>query len=232
MKFAAAKPQIQLVIFDLDGTLIDSKLDLALSVNATLEHLGRARLNDETIFSYVGQGAPTLIRKVVGEDASAEEILLGLEYFLKYYWDHKLDNTDLYPGVRETLQQLASGVNGAKRTLAVLTNKPERVSQEILAGLGVREQFRFIYGGNTFETKKPDPLGLRRLLENTGVTGSAAIIVGDSDVDIQTGVSAGVWTCGVTYGFGTLEVASNPPDMIIDSLPELAVALDVAPIRP
>ena len=226
MKFVAAKPQIQLLIFDLDGTLIDSKFDLALSVNATLRHLGRAALDDETIYSYVGQGAPTLIRKVVGEQAAAEEIAQGLEFFLAYYREHKLDHTGLYPGVRETLQRLASEENGARRTLAVLTNKPERVSREILAGLGVGEMFRFIYGGNTFETKKPDPLGLRRLLENTGAASRAAMIVGDSDVDIQTGVNAGVWTCGVTYGFGTLEVESNPPDLVIDSLPELAAALD------
>jgi phosphoglycolate phosphatase len=214
------------VIFDLDGTLIDSKLDLALSVNATLQHLGRPVLDDETIFSYVGQGAPSLIRKVVGEEAAVEEITQGLEFFLTHYREHKLDHTDLYPGVRETLQRLASGENGSRRTMAVLTNKPERVSREILVGLGVGEMFRFIYGGNTFETKKPDPLGLRRLLENTGADSRAAMIVGDSDVDIQTGVNAGVWTCGVTYGFGTLEVESNPPDLVIDSLPELAAALD------
>src|SRR3989304_5305518 len=123
MKFAANKPQIQLLIFDLDGTLIDSKLDLALSVNATLQHLGRATLDDETIFSYVGQGAPTLIRKVVGEQAADEEIAQGLEFFLAHYREHKLDHTDLYPGVRQTLKRLATGDNGAQRTLAVLTNK-------------------------------------------------------------------------------------------------------------
>src|SRR3970040_1020573 len=143
MKFAATNPQIQLLIFDLDGTLIDSKLDLALSVNATLEHLGRIPLDDETIFSYVGQGAPTLIRRVVGDDADAAEIARGLEFFLAYYREHKLDHTDLYPGTRETLERLANGRNGSPRqaprltgtgprTLAVLTNKPERVSREIL----------------------------------------------------------------------------------------------------
>ena len=228
MRFGAARPRIQLVIFDLDGTLIDSKLDLALSVNATLEHLGRQSLDEETIFSYVGQGAPTLIRKVAGTGATEEEVARGLEFFLAYYREHKLDHTDLFPGVRETLARLASGENGAGRTLAVLTNKPERVSREILAGLGVGERFRFIYGGNTFETKKPDPQGLRRLLENTGAESRATMMVGDSDVDIQTGVSAGVWTCGVTYGFGKLEVETNPPDLVIDSLPELAAALDGA----
>ncbi|MBI3933693.1 MAG: HAD hydrolase-like protein [Acidobacteria bacterium] len=228
MRFHKSKPGIQLLIFDLDGTLIDSKLDLALSVNATLDHLGRQPLDEKIISSYVGQGAPTLIRKVVGEDASPEEIDRGLEFFLAYYREHKLDHTDLYPGTRETLERLANGRNGSPRTLAVLTNKPERISRAILAGVGVGEMFRFIYGGNTFETKKPDPYGLRTILENTGADSRAAMIVGDSDVDIQTGINAGVWTCGVTYGFGNLQVELNPPDLVIHSLPELAAALDDA----
>src|SRR3970040_1564385 len=126
MKFAATNPQIQLLIFYLDCTLIDSKIDMALSVNATLEHLGRPVLDDETIFSYVGQGAPTLIRRVVGDDAAANEIARGLEFFLAYYREHKLDHTDLYPGVRETLERLTNGHNGSLRTLTVLSNKPER----------------------------------------------------------------------------------------------------------
>jgi len=228
MRFLKTKPGIQLLIFDLDGTLIDSKLDLALSVNATLEHLGRPALDEAIIFSYVGQGAPTLIRRVVGDDASLDEIARGLEFFLAYYREHKLDHTDLYPGTHTTLERLANGHLGSPRTLAVLTNKPERVSREILAGLGLGEMFRYIYGGNTFETKKPDPLGLRTLIENTGADSSATMIVGDSDVDIQTGINAGVWTCGVTYGFGNLQLEVNPPDLVIHSLPELAAALDGA----
>jgi phosphoglycolate phosphatase len=230
MRFIENKPSIQLLIFDLDGTLIDSKLDLSLSVNATLRHLGRPPLDEPTIFSYVGQGAPTLIRRVVGDAADSGEIARGLEFFLGYYREHKLDNTRLYPGARETLERLALPGNGRgnshPRSFAVLTNKPERVSREILEGLGLGEMFRYIYGGNTFETKKPDPLGLRTLLKNMQVESRAAMIVGDSDVDIQTGVSAGVWTCGVTYGFGNLQIAANSPDLVIHSLPELAVALE------
>jgi phosphoglycolate phosphatase len=230
MRFLKTKPSIDLLIFDLDGTLIDSKLDLALSVNATLKHLGRPRLDDETIFSYVGQGAPTLIRRVVGDDADPAEVQRGLEFFLAYYREHKLDNTRLYPGTEETLRLVARGTNGTPRTLAVLTNKPERVSREILAGLGVGEMFRLIYGGNTFETKKPDPQGLLAILANTGATSRAAMIVGDSDVDVQTGINAGVWTCGVTYGFGNLQENSDSLDLLIHSLPELASALDGAAI--
>src|SRR5262249_1119910 len=124
MRFTQIRPAIDLLIFDLDGTLIDSKKDLALSVNAVLDYLGRPLLAEEIIFSYVGQGAPTLIRRVVGDQADSDEIARGLEYFLAYYRKHKLDHTRLYPGTRVTLERLANGHNGLPRTLAVLTNKP------------------------------------------------------------------------------------------------------------
>jgi phosphoglycolate phosphatase len=226
MKFLEVRPQINLLIFDLDGTLIDSKKDLALSVNATLEHLGRPVLDEPTIFSYVGQGAPTLIRRVVGDHADLDEVARGLQFFLEYYRDHKLDHTQLYPGARQALEQLANGHNGSARTLAVLTNKPERVSREIIAELGLGDMFRCVYGGNTFDTKKPDPFGLLKLLEETRVDGRAAMIVGDSNVDIQTGRGADVWTCAVSYGFGTLQLDTYPPDLVVHSLPELASALN------
>lgn len=226
MDFAEAKPSIQLLIFDLDGTLIDSKMDLAMSVNATLRYLGRRPLDDETIFSYVGQGAPALIQRVVGGKASLAEMASGLEFFLEYYREHKLDHTHLYPGVRETLERLADGRGGRPRILTVFTNKPERVSREILEGLELLHLFRFVYGGNSFETKKPDPLGIHQILQQTGVEARAAMIVGDSDVDILTGSNAGIWTCGVTYGFGTLQLETNPPHLLIHSLPELAAALE------
>ena len=128
-------PHIELLIFDLDGTLIDSSLDLVLSVNATLRYLGREELDAPTIQSYIGRGAPELIHRATGGNARAEEVAAGLDYFIRYYAEHKLDNTTLYPGVRETLQALfiPSGASeapaGRSRTLAVLTNKPERASQ-------------------------------------------------------------------------------------------------------
>jgi phosphoglycolate phosphatase len=226
MNFAETRPLLRLLIFDLDGTLIDSKKDLAVSVNATLQNFGRQTLDDETIFSYVGRGAPALIRRAFGEDTPVAELDRALEYFLRYYGEHSLDHTVLYPGVRETLERLANHEYPAVRTLAVLTNKPERISRDILAGLNVASFFRFVYGGNSFPTKKPDPLGALTLLREAGSAPSAAMIVGDSDVDILTGRNAGIWTCGVTYGFGTLRSEVNPPDLIIDRLPELVAHLN------
>src|ERR1700716_1046056 len=143
--------EVRALIFDLDGTLIDSKLDLALAVNAALAEMGHRALPHEQIFGYVGQGAPSLIARTLGDGATEEECRRCLEFFVRYYSIHKLDNTVLYPGVRETLNAL-SGM-----PMAVLTNKPVGASRGILQGLGVAENFRLIYGGNSFERKKPDP---------------------------------------------------------------------------
>ncbi len=142
---------VRALVFDLDGTLIDSKLDLALSIDATLQHMGRASLPHETIYGYVGNGAAVLVRRALGDsvtDAEAEE---GHRYFLSYYRAHMLDNTVTYPGVRVALFLLET------RPMAVLTNKPVRFSEHILEGLGISRYFQYVYGGNSFETKKPDP---------------------------------------------------------------------------
>lgn len=211
--------EVRALIFDLDGTLIDSKLDLALSVNAALAEMGRRPLPHDLIFSYVGQGAATLISRALGEGASEEDCLRGLEFFIKYYSVHKLDNTVLYPGVREALDAL-SGM-----PMAVLTNKPVGASRGILRGLGLANHFRFVYGGNSFETKKPDPLGVETILRDFGATPSQAMVVGDSEIDVQTARNAGTWACGVTYGFGSHRFVEYPPDILLDSLTELLAHL-------
>jgi phosphoglycolate phosphatase len=207
------------VVFDLDGTLIDSKVDLAQAVNSTLLHMGRAPLADETIFSYVGNGAPALVRRALGERATDEEAEKGLAYFLSYYRAHMLDNTVAYAGVREALEGLK------ERGLAVLTNKPVKFSQAILEGLGLARYFRYVYGGNSFETKKPDPQGVNILLRHFAVAPREAMIVGDSDVDVRTARNAGTWACGVSYGFGTDGLRAHPPDLMLDNLAELPTHL-------
>ena len=210
---------VRVLIFDLDGTLIDSKLDLAHSVNAMLEHMGRAPLLHETIFSYVGNGAPLLVRRALGEAATDAEADKGLAYFLSYYRQHMLDNTVTYPGVREGLELLAS------HPMAILTNKPVRFSQAIIDGLGLAPYFRFIYGGNSFEKKKPDPIGVTALLRDLNAAAHEAMMVGDSDVDVRTARNAGIWACGVSYGLGTESLRVHPPDVMLDSLAELPAFL-------
>ncbi len=215
---------VRALIFDLDGTLIDSKLDLALAVNAALEELGRGPLPHDTIFSYVGNWAANLIAHALGEAATQEECLRGLEFFIKYYSAHKLDNTVLYPGVRETLDALKG------MPMAVYTNKPVRVSRSIIQELGLAVHFRSVYGGNSFERKKPDPMGVELILREFGAAPAQAMFVGDSEIDVQTARNAGTWVCGVTYGFGSHRLAEYPPDLLVDNLTELLPHLSSNPV--
>ena len=210
---------VRALIFDLDGTLIDSKLDLALAVNATLEHMGRAPLPHERIYGYVGDGASMLVKRALGEGASEVDADKGLTYFLSYYRTHMLDNTITYPGVREGLAMLRN------RPMAVLTNKPVRFSQAILDGLGVASYFRQVYGGNSFRTKKPDPEGVNTLLRELAVGPREAMVIGDSAVDVRTARNAGTWACGVSYGLGIESMRDHPPDLMLDSLVELPAHL-------
>jgi phosphoglycolate phosphatase len=214
---------VRALVFDLDGTLIDSGIDLAHSVNATLERMGRAPLPHEQIFGYVGQGAGRLIERALGPSVKPEECERGLAYFLSYYRTHMLDHTVTYPGVREGLAALEG------MPMAVLTNKPVRFSQMILQGLGLTHYFRYVYGGNSFETKKPDPAGMEVLLRDFAATPGEAMLVGDSEVDVQTARNAGTWACCVSYGLGSDRLAENPPDLLLDSLTELASHLDRRP---
>ena len=218
---------IKLAIFDLDGTLIDSRLDLVHSVNAALRHIGRAALPDDVIASYVGDGAPILIQRALGGEEIDEALVSkGLEYFLSYYREHKLDHTTVYSGIAEALAAIQNSGNGAPRTLAVLSNKPVMPSRAIVDALGLGRFFSQIYGGNSFPTKKPDPEGARKLLQESGVEPGQAVIIGDSHVDISTGRNAGLWTIGVTYGFAphTLEdqLEDQLADVTVDHPRELA----------
>lgn len=215
---------MDLFIFDLDGTLIDSKLDLAHAVNATRAHLDLPPLEHELIFSYVGNGAPVLIRRVLGPEAPEDLVNHALEYFLAYYREHMLDYTVLYPGVRETLEKLDNG----ERRLAVLTNKPVRISAAILDGLNVGQHFFRVYGGNSFEQKKPDPIGIETLLREAGARKERTLMVGDSAVDIQTARNAGIPCCGVTYGFQPESLAACPPDFLIERMDKLLDALQLS----
>jgi phosphoglycolate phosphatase len=208
---------MDLTIFDLDGTLIDSKLDLAHAVNAAVEHLGRPRLEHERIASYVGNGAPILMRRALGPDASEEELARALAYFLQYYRDHMLDYTTLYPGVRVTLDLLRD--RGAK--MAVLTNKPVGLSKAIVGALGLDGHFFQVYGGNSFEQKKPHPMGIEILMREAGVTAGKTMMVGDSAVDVETARNAGTQSCGVTYGFQPETLTTTPPDFLIDRMDQL-----------
>jgi phosphoglycolate phosphatase len=209
---------IDLLIFDLDGTLIDSKLDLANSVNAARAHLGLGPLDLPAISASVGYGAPVLMRKVLGAEATEAQVAQALAFFLQYYRSHALDSTKFYPGVKESLERL----HLAGKHLAILSNKPEAISRAIVHGLRVSEFFFRVYGGDSLAAKKPDPAGIEHIMSEARVGRAATIMVGDTAVDVETAHKAGVRACGVRFGFAPETFDRLPPDFLVDRMEELA----------
>ena len=210
---------VRVLIFDLDGTLIDSQRDLIRSVNAMLQEMGREQLHEDTISRYIGHGAPQLVSRALGKSATEAECERALKFFLAHYDQHKLDSTCPYPGVPEALAHLAA------YPMAILTNKPVRASMHILEGLGLAKYFRAVYGGNSFVSKKPDPLGAQRILQEFATSPAEAILIGDSEVDVQTARNAGTHAAAVNYGFGTHDRSAHPADIYLDRLTDLVPLL-------
>ncbi len=212
-------------MFDLDGTLIDSGADLCASVNAMLQHFDRPPLPEAVISTYIGDGAARLVSRSLGEPADPNFLDSALAFFLDYYREHKLDQTYVYPGVFASLDSLRFEPGGAPRSMAVLTNKPIGPSQAICDALGLSPYFFRVYGGNSFATKKPDPEGLLALMQEAGVSAQETLMIGDSDVDIRTARSAGVWSMGCSYGLAPHTLVSDPPDSVVDSPADWPLAL-------
>ena len=213
----------KLIVFDLDGTLIDSGIDLVIAVNKTRLDYGLQELPAETVSSYVGDGAPTLIRRSMGDGYGEQELKEALERFIHHYHDHALDNTVLFPGVRGVLR----GLQRTGAQMAVLTNKPVRISKAILEGMSLRSLFFEVYGGNSFATKKPDPEGLRALMAEAGCGPEETLMVGDSKVDVLTARNAGCACVGVTFGLQPDSLRDVPPDFLIDTMAELLTLVQV-----
>jgi len=205
----------RLLVFDLDGTLVDSKEDLANAVNVALESFDLPPLPHPTIYSYVGDGASALILRALPPE-KAGLLPRVLDRFLAYYRRHLLDTTRAYPGVAGALRKWA----GIYR-MAVLTNKGVAMTREILSGLSLDGHFFEVRGGDSFGTKKPDPEGLLHILREAGVEARETVMVGDSRNDVEAGRAAGTVTCGVTYGLGAPGFAERPPDFTVDRFPEL-----------
>ncbi len=215
---------LRLAVFDLDGTLIDSRVDLANSINAMLRHLGKPTLPDAAIAGYIGDGAGMLVRRALGDpegDVHDEEyVTTALTYFLDYYRVHKLDFTYVYDGVREALEAIRAAHPGL--AMAVLTNKPVRPSRDICAHFGLDRYFFQNYGGNSFHTKKPDPTGLLALMAEASerapggvrVTAAETVMIGDSDVDVLTARSCGARAVGCTFGLAPHSLEAAPPDAL------------------
>jgi len=214
----------KVIIFDLDGTLIDSVPDLAWAINKMLSTLKRETFSEETIRFWVGNGAQTLVKRaLLGRDTVNEpldEALFSkaLKIFLSFYQKHLCTETQPYPHVLETLQALKE----KKYRLAIVTNKPVEFVQPILKGLGFESTIQYFLGGNSLERKKPDPLPLEHLCKELGITVDECIMVGDSKNDIQAANACGMQSIGVTYGYNYGEdISVYGPDIIVDDFEEI-----------
>ncbi len=218
----------RLIVFDLDGTLIDSRQDLCNSINAMLTHFDKPELPEAVIASYIGDGASMLVRRALGDpegDVHDEEFVAeALAFFLDYYRVHKLDFTYVYPGVMEALAAIRAA--RPEVLMAVLTNKPVNPSRAICDHFGLSQYFFQNYGGNSFHTKKPDPHGLLALIaEASAITGSTVLpaetlMVGDSSIDVLTARAAGARSVGCTFGLAPHSLEAAEPDFLVDSASE------------
>jgi phosphoglycolate phosphatase len=215
----------KLLVFDLDGTLIDSRVDLCNSVNAMLAHLGKPTLPGPVIASYIGDGASMLVRRALGDpegDAGDEAYVTdALHFFLNYYRLHKLDFTYVYPGVQDALAAIRSAQPDLP--MAVLTNKPVVPSREICAHFGLDRFFFQNYGGNSFHTKKPDPHGLLTLIDEAStlngrpITPQQTVMIGDSDIDILTARNCGALSLGCLFGLAPHTLAAAVPTHLAET---------------
>lgn len=205
---------VRLLVFDLDGTLIDSRADLIQSVNATMRHFERKELPGDIIASYIGDGAGMLVRRALGDPDDEHLVTEALDYFLTYYRAHKLDFTTVYSGVLPALDAIRA--QSSPPAMAVLTNKPVGPSLAIVEALGLAPYFFRVYGGDSFHSKKPDPHGLETLMREASVSAEETIMIGDSDVDVLTAQNIGAWSVGCLFGLAPHTLATDPPDILVD----------------
>jgi phosphoglycolate phosphatase len=199
------------VAFDLDGTLVDSRADLAAATNHVRRSFDLPPLEPTTVYGLVGDGARALVERALGPVAPAQ-LEEGVRRFLAFYGEHLLDATRPYPGIEGVLRALhARGV-----FLSVLTNKPEGLSRAILEGLGLTRWLEAVVGGDSLPTRKPDPAGVGALRARSGTSAEAFLLVGDSPVDFETAVRAGVGFCGVTWGLVPPRLRACGPRVLID----------------
>ena len=210
---------MRLVVFDLDGTLIDSRQDLADAANALIVERGGSPVPVDAVTGMVGEGAALLVRRALTAAGLEANLDTDLARFLALYDDRLLAHTTLYPGTAEALERIARDA-----TMAVLTNKPQRPTEAILRGVNVSGYFAQVIGGDTPFGRKPDPAGLRHIMSSAGASPDETIFVGDSAIDLRTARAAGVPICLVKYGFGFPLAASElrGDERLVESPEQLA----------
>jgi phosphoglycolate phosphatase len=209
------KRKISLIVYDFDGTLVDTLFDIADAVNLSLSELRLRNLSRETICKYVGKGVERLMEQSI-KGTGCADLPLAVELFRKFYSKNLMNHTRFYPFGREILDHFCD------KKQAICSNKPEGFVRRILVSLESQHFFDAILGGDSLKSKKPDPEGLLNLLDRFQCPPEQAVLIGDSPVDIETGKRAGVYTCVVNFGFGDpKEIAMTEPDCFIDHLSEL-----------
>ena len=206
------------LLFDLDGTLIDSLPDLTASVNHALDRLGRPPRTTDEVHGFIGDGSLMLLRRALGGD-HASELRLCLEIFTEHYRENCLKGTTLYDGVAELLGDFCE-----RYRLGVVTNKNHDLALIIMKGLGILERFEYVVGGDTYPVKKPDPQGANDFSEKYGIEPKNIVMIGDHVTDIKTGRNAGCKTVFCAYGFGNAE--GLVADETVQSFRELPAALE------
>jgi 2-phosphoglycolate phosphatase len=207
------KIYIEAAIFDLDGTLVDSKKDIIDAINYILKMLGLEEKPDDLIQSYIGMGRDKLIADALGHEVSPEVVAKANENFDKHYSAHMFDHTKLFPGVTDVLEYLKD------KTLMVVTNKSHAFAISTLKHFKIDKYFSKVIGGDDQNCRKPDSCPINHLLDGINVPPDRAIIIGDSDIDIKAGRLAGIRTCGLTYGIGRVEdIKKAKPDYILDDI--------------
>ncbi|MCI0663692.1 MAG: HAD-IA family hydrolase [Acidobacteria bacterium] len=212
----------QCLLFDLDGTLVDSRADLINSVNLMLKDLSRDTLPGHQVINFVGEGTRLLVERAlrITQDGGPEEreIDYAFKLFQRHYRDHLLDETRVYPEVEETLESLARIPKG------VVTNKPYEFTISLMQGLGLTRHFKVIIGGDSLPERKPSPLMLLEGAKRCQAEPSKSLMIGDTRLDISAGKAAGMMTCGYVSGFrGRAELLEAGADFLIDSFAELRV---------
>jgi phosphoglycolate phosphatase len=208
---------IKLILFDLDGTLVNSIVDITNALNYAIEPHRLEKMTVEKTAGMVGEGLTRLVEKMLGSERATLRNDV-LDRFIRYYSEHLADFTRPYPGVRETLETLA----GYRK--AVISNKREGLSRRLLEDLGLVSYFDIIFGSDSAEEKKPSPKPILRILEIFGLRPESAVIVGDSNYDIEAGRAAGIWTAAVTYGYRDASLLRGA-DVMIGDIRELPLRL-------
>jgi len=215
-----------LLLLDLDGTLLDTRLDLVRATNHVRSSFGLASLGVGEVERLVGQGARMLVERALGADRAAVHDE-GMRQFLEYYGEHCLDETEPYPGMVDLLDALPPlGVR-----VAIVTNKPEALTRKILAGLGLLQRMIAVVGGDTFPERKPHPRGVESVLSLCRADRSRVLLVGDSPVDAATAQAAGIAFCGVLWGFDPERLRVAAPGLLVQRASELLAVIDGEPTR-